>query len=252
MMEFINKILDVPKLVFRLWLSLWIVLFILLIMKYCFGVWYPIVVENEKFITICEFIDNNIWIKYILLSIFYLLSFNIFILTATNKKKYNKIYKIILVNILAICIFVIKYINSNIAMILEILFLIIIPTIFNIKYNNFHRKIINILFPLCFYAIINLWQLNILLVRNLPLILSNSSTFIWLTIQLDYYVFLIISWIGVSYMGLCSIGWFFGKSITDLEAMKKEEIAKSKPDLKLIADIDEAIRKKKEKENKKK
>lgn len=58
--EFVNKIVDLKQLVFRLWISLWIVLFILLIMKYCFGVWYPIVVDNEIFIKICNFIDETI------------------------------------------------------------------------------------------------------------------------------------------------------------------------------------------------
>lgn len=250
--EFVNKIVDLKQLVFRLWISLWIVLFILLIMKYCFGVWYPIVVDNEIFIKICNFIDDNIWFRYIILSILYILSCNIYLLTSTNKKKYNRWYVFILINLLFIGIFIIKCFNSYIAMILEFLLLIIIPTIFNIKHNNFNRKILNILFPLCFYLISNLWQLNALLVRDLPLFLTNASTLFCIIMQLDYYVFLIISWIGVSFMGLSSFGWFFGKTITDLEAMKKEEIAKSKPDLKLIADIDEAIRKKKEKENKNK
>lgn len=39
--------------------------------------------------------------------------------------------------------------------------------------------------------------------------------------------------------------WFWGKSLTQLEAMKQEELNKSKPDMELVKQIDEAIAKKK-------
>ena len=250
--EFVNKIVDLKQLVFRLWLSLWIVLFILLFMKYCFGVWYPIVVENEIFIKICDFIDDNKIVSLIITGIFYLASANLICLTNMGKKTYHNKIETILFETIILVTYIIKIFSNNIGMIIEVLYCVLLTILINLKQKNFKKKILNILTPIFIYVILNLWQMNILLVRDLPFNIIGLPILIQITLQLDYYVFLIISWIGVSFMGLMSIGWFFGKSITDLEAMKKEEIAKSKPDLKLIADIDEAIRKKKEKENKKK
>lgn len=45
-------------------------------------------------------------------------------------------------------------------------------------------------------------------------------------------------------MGLSSWGWFFGKSVTELKALREMELGKENPDKKLIAKIDEAIAKK--------
>ena len=42
-------------------------------------------------------------------------------------------------------------------------------------------------------------------------------------------------------MGIFSGGWWWGKSITELKAMKEKELAKENPDAKLIAEIDKAI-----------
>lgn len=251
--EFVNKIVDLKQLVFRLWISLWIVLFILLIMKYCFGVWYPIVVDNEIFIKICDFINENKIVSLIITGIFYLLSANLICLTSMGKKTYHNKIETILFETIILGTYIIKIFSNNIGMIIEVLYCVLLTILINLKQKKFKKKILNILTPIFTYIIVNSWQFTIYFVRDLDIQqLDKYPSLIFIILMLDYYVFLIISWIGVSFMGLLSIGWLFGKTITDLEAMKKEEIAKSKPDLKLIADIDEAIRKKKEKENKKK
>ena len=47
-------------------------------------------------------------------------------------------------------------------------------------------------------------------------------------------------------MGILSYGWFFGKSETELLAIKKEELAKEKPDMKLVEDIDKELKRREE------
>ena len=46
-------------------------------------------------------------------------------------------------------------------------------------------------------------------------------------------------------MGIWGL-WLWGKELTELEAMKAEELKKENPDKDLLAKIDEAIAKKKE------
>ena len=74
MKKFINKIADAPKLIRRIWILLWVILIILLVMKFCFGIWYPIVVKNETFVNMCMFIDDNPLLTAIIMGIFYVFS----------------------------------------------------------------------------------------------------------------------------------------------------------------------------------
>ena len=95
MKKFINKILNVPKLIRTIWFILWIILIILLIMKFCFGMWYPIVVKNEALLNFNDFICNS-WVRYLILFIFYFVSANVIYLTACLKKMYKNILEFII------------------------------------------------------------------------------------------------------------------------------------------------------------
>ena len=130
MKNFINKILDVPKLIRRIWLLLWVLLAILLIMKFCFGIWYPIVVKNQIIINFDNWVKGN-WIKYIFSSIFYMFNANIVYLMSCRKKKYSKLWEFIIINMLAICSCTTKIIFGTIfGFIFESIMLIIIPMIY--------------------------------------------------------------------------------------------------------------------------
>ena len=47
-------------------------------------------------------------------------------------------------------------------------------------------------------------------------------------------------------MGILSFGWLFGKDVTELEALKAEELNKKNPDKELIEHIDSILASKKE------
>lgn len=253
-MNWINKIVDVPKLVRRLWIILWITLFIFTIAKLCFNLWYPIVVRNEFIIKICEFVDNNFYLKNLFLILLYITNGNIFILTSTKKIKYNKFYKLILFTTLYLLSYIMKFVNNMLGVIFEIS-ICIIPIVINVKNKTFTiitksnriKSILNFLIPPLVYLMLNLWQSNIVFIRGITDILSNLPTVITLALQIDYYIFLIITWIGVNYfMGLAGLGWWWSKSTTELQAIKAEELTKKNPDAKLIADIDKELAKRNE------
>ena len=239
--KFINKILDVPKLIIRLWIILWLCLIILLIMKFCFGIWYPIVVENKILLNISDYIDNS-WLKYLILSIFYVFNINLVYLTACRKVKYDHILEILLINLLIALTFIVKMYNNYLGFIGEFLIVIPIPIIYFHKYHPEDSIIKDILWTFVLQILIMLWQCNILLVRGLPNPLTSASTIIQIILQLDYYIFLTILWIGVSIMGLIGI-WFFVKDVTKLKAIRESELAKAHPDMKLVKDIDSKITK---------
>ncbi len=242
MKKFINKILDVPKLIQRVWLLLWLLLIILLVMKFCFGIWYPIVIENEWFLKLNDLIKIS-WIKYLILSIFYLINANLLYLISCTKKKYINITEFTIINALSILSFVIKCFNRNFVIITEILISVIIPIIVLLKTYKNSKKILLVLFPIIAQMIVAIWQLNIYCVRGIDFAIdSEEHILIGIVLQLDYYIFLIITWIGVSYMGLFGF-WFFGKDVTALKAAKEKELAKTKPNLEFVSKIDERIAK---------
>ena len=242
--DFINKILDTKKFIFRLWIVLWLCLLILLVLKFCFGIWYPIVSNNETFNNICKFIDERLWLYQIISFILYFTSFNIVYLTCTSKKKYSKVIEFILINLLIISCGIVKiYFSSLVGNILEIVSYFILFPIINIIQRNYNRKIKDILIPIIVYAVLNLWQFNILIVRNTSSLVLNDLPIIFgIIITLDYYLFLIIMWIGVSYMGWFSVGWFFGKDITALKAEKDKELSKTEPNMTKVKEIEKRIK----------
>lgn len=237
-----KKLINFPKLIKTLWICLWAILGILLILKFCFGKWYPIVVENERFLNLCNIIDHTTWAKCLIGCLFYMLSINVWILTATSKRMYTNVVLPIILNIFVLGIFLIKFfVNTTIANFIELIYLVIIPIIHNVRGKTFKKNVINIMLPIIIYVLFNLFQMNILLVRNVKTILSDDMFVIGMIMQIDYYVFLIISYIGVCHMGWWSGGWFFGKSLTELKAEREKELAKEEPDKDFIAELDKAI-----------
>ena len=78
------------------------------------------------------------------------------------------------------------------------------------------------LFANFLYLLISLWQLNMLFVRGIDDI-SNLHFAVGMILQIDYYIFIIITWLGVNWsMGLWGVGLFWSNKITQLEAKKKK------------------------------
>ena len=238
MKNFINKILDLPKLIRRILIILWLILIMLLIFKFCFGIWYPVIVNNETFSNICDFIDNKEWLKKTIKLVFYVLSSNFLFLTITNSKKYSKWYFLIIFNIIYVGLFLIKTFWNTIGSILEVV-LVIFAIIYDIKKNKFKNNVFNVLIPLLIYGVLNLWLLLMALVRGLDTNnFLNYPFVIQIIMQLDYYIFLTITFVEVCYMGDWTWGWFWSKDITVLKAEKEKELSKAKPNMKKINSID--------------
>lgn len=222
MRKFIDKILDVPKLIRRIWIILWLLLGILLVMKFCFGIWYPIVIENEWFLKFNDYVQTS-WIKYLVLVIFYLISGNFLYLISSSKRKYENITELIIINVLILSSFILKNIMDVYGFIIETIISIVIPIIYFVKSKKCFKMAFRILYPIAVQLLIYLWMANIFLIRDLDTNKINNEYFIiGFILQLDYYIFLIITWIGVSYMGLWSF-WIFSKDVTTLKAYREKE-----------------------------
>lgn len=237
--KFVNKIIDVPKLIIRLWIVLWAILLILLVMKIIFNIWYPVFSTNQSFNTFCDYLEKNKELKYAINFAFYFASSNITYFIASLQKKYSKWYECIIVNILILTSFIIKIYNNYLAFPFEIMFTIIIPIIVLYR-KEIKNKFLLVLYPVIIQLFLILFQLIITFVRGLPNNLNDSSIDVQIIMQTDYYIFLFLTWMGVNFMGLMGV-WFWGRDITVLKAEKEKELAKSNPDQKLISEIDKQI-----------
>ena len=101
-------------------------------MKLCFNIWYPIVVENQTFIKICDYIDCHNWLSMLIMLLFYIANINIVFLTNIGQKRYAKWYIFILIIGIAVGIFFLKKLNNVFGNIVEIVFLLVVAILYNI------------------------------------------------------------------------------------------------------------------------
>ena len=146
--ELINRLVDVKKLIITIWISLWVVLIMLTIFKFCFNVWYPVIVDNQKFISVCNFIDNHEWLKTIIFFVLYWLSSNIIILTMIKKYKYYNLKHFIIFNIIIVLAYIVKNYNLYIGMMVEFVYLFGFTIFINLKYKPYRTKLLNIISPI--------------------------------------------------------------------------------------------------------
>lgn len=242
MKNFINKILDVPKLIMRIWILLWLLLAILLVMKFCFGIWYPVVINNENLIKFNDLIKGS-FARYIFSGVFYVLSSNILYLTSCKKLKYDSPIETIIINCMSVAALTFKILIPPVGIVIEILFSVIIPIIYLVRNKKCYKLWIRILYPIFIQLLVFLWQLNIYLIRGMDMNkISNEYFIIGFALQLDYYIFLIITWIGVNYMGIWSL-WIFNQDITALKAEKEKELGKKNPNMKKVESLEIQIAK---------
>lgn len=236
-----KKLINFPKLIRNLWICLWIVLIILLVFKLLFHKWYPIVIENNFLINISNFMDTKFYRHFIFATIFYIFS-NYFVTLASTRNKYFKLIYLIPLIIISILNNILKYYNNTLGMLVEIIILIIFPIVYNIIHKTFKRMLWNILFPIIINIITMVWQLNILFIRDINDLLKDMPFIISFTLQLDYYIFLIITWIGAVYIMSIWGSWFFEEQLNYFKGLKEKELTKDNPDSVALEDIDRQIK----------
>lgn len=79
-----------------------------------------------------------------------------------------------------------------------------------------------------------------LFARDLNNVIDTLPSSLAYILQIDYYVFLLIMFIGVN-MGILGFGYLWSKETTKLEAIKEKELKKKKPNKKKIEEIDKIL-----------
>lgn len=160
----------------------WVVLIACMLVKLFGGNWFEIVCNNKNFIAICNYVDNNMWLKMILACIFQLIS-GYFILSIIFKTKYLKIKYIIIFMPLLIIRSILSWYIPFSTFIFDLFITVIIPIIIT---RNWKRVLIVNLLMIAF-------QLISMFIRNLSIIdFNDNNTIVSLIMQIDYYVMMFI------------------------------------------------------------
>ena len=169
-------------------ITCWGVYIACLIIKLCGGNRFEIATTNQRFIDVCNYIDNTLLLKVLISCIFYVFNTYIVYLCLTKQRFFNDWW---LIPIFIVCGIVnILIDNVYVNFIISSITIIIFPLIRTKGRAWLHIIVGNIL--------IFLFQLISLLTRNIGWHLENDSMLVMLITQIDYYIMLVIYYLYVN------------------------------------------------------
>lgn len=115
----------------------WVVLICCFIVKLFGGNYFEIVCENENFVMICNFIDNNFWLKVIVYAIICVINVSLVLLAIIEKRKFSGWQNIII--LLIVVKSIMSWYLQIVTFCLDIIIGIVIPFVIckkNEKSNN--------------------------------------------------------------------------------------------------------------------
>ena len=135
------KNLDTTKILKRLIIVSWVALGCCFLIKLLGGNLFEIVCNNQRFITICNYIDNNWFLYYFVMTSYCYLSMYFLVLAMCQRTMYKK-WELITLTITILIVNVVKMFSNPIGIILDIWQGIVMPILFVRKTP---KKILNVL-----------------------------------------------------------------------------------------------------------
>lgn len=200
----------------RMIILCWVLLFVCFIIKLCGANLFEIVCTNERFIEVCNFIDNT-FLYYVLSFVFYYVNNFIYLLSATYKKMF-KFKTILITTIILVLLYTIKIFYPKISFILEIIVMIGLPI----------ALIRNIKVSLLSFILLNIFQLLSLFIKNIGIDILDTTFLISTILMLDYLIMNVIFYLYsnflnnkgvIIYMGLFGFLWF-SEDVTQWKAYR--------------------------------
>lgn len=185
MKELMNRMFVNPlRLAFKMFLLVWIVLFLNVFLKITFNYWQPYVIPTPQLVELGNFIDNHIWLQYSLNFVLYFINVFLMLLCSTqqwklkNKKEY-------LIFIISTIICYVLNITFNFTTFISIYITIILPLIINKK---------KWLYVILTFILSNVFLLLSLWFEGFASV-DNMNYVVRFLFQSDYYIMLILNYI---------------------------------------------------------
>ena len=174
-------------------IACWVLLILALIVK-LFGVnWFTPAIENERFVSFCNWLDNHRAVYIIIATILYIPSTYLYYLAVTNQKIGKDLWVIIL---FSPCAFL-KSDSSNkvlliIGFVIEFAIMIIIPLL-KLKGKQKFRVLIGVALLIAFQLISNFTKIS-------DWNLANKGSLVGMILTIDYYIMIILYYLNVRYI----------------------------------------------------
>lgn len=162
----------------------WMALLACLVIKLLGGNWFEIKTDNQKFLSFCEWVDDNKPVKIVLACFISLLSCMPILCILINKERLGK-YNFLFIP-LVILRSIISWFIPYSSYVLDVVILLIIPLIIT-KFNWKRVLLCNLL--------VLLFQVIILLIRNLSISFGfnmNNTFVVQMIYQLDYIIMIFL------------------------------------------------------------
>lgn len=173
-------------------ISCWVLLILALVAKLAgANIFYP-KTDNSNFIKVCNYIDNNLWLKYLVNCIMSLVLNSFTILAILGRRFYNKIQ-----------------------------FIIYIPLIIAMSLTSWNLKVVNIILSISYYLVAIIWlrkrwyraliglaltlifQVISLLAKNIgSWNLNTESSLIVIIMEIDSLIMIILYYLYSNYLEL--------------------------------------------------
>ena len=179
--------LDKIKYIKRVIIVCWVALALCFIIKLFGGNFFQIICDNQTFIAICEFCDNNWWASYIIGIANTLLSTYLFVLAVVQDIKLKLWKNIVLISTCVIGV-AIKLWNTNIGWIFDIWQMFIMPAVFIGKEWKQYWKILVGVGLLLAFQLLSLFTKNI----AIGTITSTNGLVVSLIYSIDITIMLVL------------------------------------------------------------
>lgn len=222
------------RLLKRLIIVSWISLLICVVIKLAGFDVFNAICKNKRIISICNYVDNNLFIRSCIGSITSLIGLFLMYLSMLGKLNFNKKEWIIFVPTVICCSFIKFY--TKLELVADIVECFILPMIFiGKKYWRYINTLIVNLANIVF-------QLISMYIKDVRYRVFDDNTLISLTLLIDMYVMLLLYYLYINLRGGKIMGgfftWFFCNNVSKLENFRaKDELRISKLDP--VKDTDE-------------
>lgn len=173
-------------------ISCWALLILCLIFKLFGANIFEPYVKSERFIKLCDFIDNNFYLKIIVACIVSLILNTFTVLAILGQKFYTKLQAIIFIPLITLTS-IISWYSNIVNIVLNVLFFIL-PTIWLKK--KWYRSLLG-------FGLITSFQLISMFIRNISNITLNyETTLIAIILQVDSFIMVVLYYLYSNYLKL--------------------------------------------------
>lgn len=195
------KNLDTTKILKRLIIVSWVALGCCFLIKLLGGNIFEIVCNNQRFITICNYIDKNWFLYYFVMTSYCYLSMYFLVLAMCQRTTYKR-WEIITLTITILLVNVVKMFSNEIGLILDFWQFIIMPILFVRKTP---KKILNVFLA---NVLLISFQLISMVTKNIAINIDNGSALESSIFSIDVILMILL---------------YFGYSVS-LEKRKQEKL----------------------------